>query len=142
MLPFSRIAIIGMGLIGSSIARAVRESMPGVWISAHDASPEVNETVRALGLLGERPWVTLHGPPIERRAGIVSFGVAGVHPPDVAQVLDFEGVAIRAGHRCCQPLMRRLGVLATNRASFYLYTLPEDVDRLVEAVDVAKERLG
>jgi cyclohexadieny/prephenate dehydrogenase len=50
MLPFSRIAIIGMGLIGSSIARAVRESMPGVWISAHDASPEVNETVRALGL--------------------------------------------------------------------------------------------
>lgn len=99
-------------------------------------------TVRALGLLGERPWVTLHGPPIERRAGIVSFGVAGVHPHDVAQVLDFEGVAIRAGHHCCQPLMRRLGVLATNRASFYLYTLPEDVDRLVEAVDVAKERLG
>ena len=99
-------------------------------------------TARALGLLGEREWVTLYGPPVERRAGIVSFGVAGVHPHDVAQVLDFEGVAIRAGHHCCQPLMRRLGVLATNRASFYLYSVPEDVDRLVAAVDVAKAKLG
>jgi cysteine desulfurase / selenocysteine lyase len=99
-------------------------------------------TVKALGLLGERSWVRLYGPPAERRSGIVSFGVEGVHPHDVAQVLDFEGVAIRAGHHCCQPLMRRLGVLATNRASFYLYTLSEDVDRLVDAVDVAKERLG
>lgn len=99
-------------------------------------------TARALGLLGEREWVTLYGPPVERRAGIVSFGVAGVHPHDVAQVLDFEGVAIRAGHHCCQPLMRRLGVLATNRASFYLYSVPEDVDRLVAAVDIAKAKLG
>ncbi|MGL6279939.1 MAG: aminotransferase class V-fold PLP-dependent enzyme, partial [Gaiella sp.] len=99
-------------------------------------------TERALGQLGERPWVTLFGPPVERRAGIVSFAVDGVHPHDVAQVLDFEGVAIRAGHHCCQPLMRRLGVLATNRASFYLYSTPEDVDRLVAAVDLAKERLG
>lgn len=97
---------------------------------------------RALGLLGERPWVHLYGPPVERRAGIVAFGVDGVHPHDVAQVLDFEGVAIRAGHHCCQPLMRRLGVVATNRASFYLYSLPEDVDRLVAAVDVAKAKLG
>jgi cysteine desulfurase/selenocysteine lyase len=99
-------------------------------------------TGRALGLLGEREWVTLYGPPVERRAGIVSFGVAGVHPHDVAQVLDFEGVAIRAGHHCCQPLMRRLGVVATNRASFYLYSVPEDVDRLVAAVDVAKAKMG
>jgi cysteine desulfurase/selenocysteine lyase len=86
--------------------------------------------------------MTLYGPPVERRAGIVSFGVEGVHPHDVAQILDFEGVAIRAGHHCCQPLMRRLGVLATNRASFYLYSVTEDVDRLVAAVDVAKARLG
>jgi cysteine desulfurase/selenocysteine lyase len=99
-------------------------------------------TERALALLGERDWVRLYGPSVERRAGIVSFDVAGVHPHDVAQVLDFEGVAIRAGHHCCQPLMRRLGVVATNRASFYLYSTPDDVDRLVAAVDVAKERLG
>lgn len=106
------------------------------------AAHERELTERALGLLGERSWVTLYGPPPERRAGIVSFDVAGVHPHDVAQILDFEGVAIRAGHHCCQPLMRRLGVLATNRASFYLYTLPSDVDRLVAAVGLAKERLG
>ncbi len=106
------------------------------------AAHERELTVRALGLLGERAWVRLYGPPVERRAGIISFGVDGVHPHDVAQVLDFEGVAIRAGHHCCQPLMRRLGVLATNRASFYLYSTPDDVDRLVDAVDVAKARLG
>ncbi len=106
------------------------------------AAHERELTVKALGLLGERAWVRLYGPPVERRAGIISFGVDGVHPHDVAQVLDFEGVAIRAGHHCCQPLMRRLGVLATNRASFYLYSTPDDVDRLVDAVDVAKARLG
>lgn len=106
------------------------------------AQHEHELAAEALRLLGERSWVTLYGPPLERRAGIVSFGVEGVHPHDVAQVLDFEGVAIRAGHHCCQPLMRRLGVLATNRASFYLYNKPSDVERLVAAVDVAKTRLG
>jgi cysteine desulfurase/selenocysteine lyase len=85
----------------------------------------------ALGRLAELPWVTCYGPPADRRAGIVSFNVDGVHPHDVAQVLDFDGVAIRAGHHCCQPLMRKLGVAATNRASFYLYTIPEEIDRLV-----------
>jgi cysteine desulfurase/selenocysteine lyase len=85
----------------------------------------------ALERLAELPWVTSYGPPADRRAGIVSFNVEGVHPHDVAQVLDFEGVAIRAGHHCCQPLMRKLGVAATNRASFYLYTIPDEIDRLV-----------
>jgi cysteine desulfurase/selenocysteine lyase len=75
-----------------------------------------------------------YGPPADRRAGIVSFNVEGVHPHDVAQVLDFEGVAIRAGHHCCQPLMRKLGVAATNRASFYVYTIPEEIDRLVDGL--------
>jgi cysteine desulfurase/selenocysteine lyase len=91
-------------------------------------------TEYALGRLGELPWVTTFGPPADRRAGIVSFDVEGVHPHDVAQVLDFEGVAIRAGHHCCQPLMRRLGVTATNRASFYLYTVREEIDRLVSGL--------
>jgi cysteine desulfurase/selenocysteine lyase len=88
----------------------------------------------ALRRLEELPWVTSYGPPADRRAGIVSFNVDDVHPHDVAQVLDFEGVAIRAGHHCCQPLMRRLGVTATNRASFYLYTVREEIDRLVEGL--------
>ncbi len=93
----------------------------------------------ALGRLGELPWITVYGPPADRRAGIVSFNVDGVHPHDVAQSLDFEGVAIRAGHHCCQPLMRRLGVTATNRASFYLYTIPEEIDRLVAGLHRARQ---
>jgi cysteine desulfurase/selenocysteine lyase len=88
----------------------------------------------ALEQLGELPGVTLYGPPPERRAGIVSFNVEGVHPHDVAQILDLDAIAIRASHHCCQPLMHRLGVAATNRASFYLYNTPDDVDRLVAGV--------
>jgi cysteine desulfurase/selenocysteine lyase len=60
----------------------------------------------------------------------------------VAQVLDFHGVAIRAGHHCCQPLMKKLGVMATNRASFYLYTVREEIDQLVEGLHDAKRKLG
>jgi cysteine desulfurase/selenocysteine lyase len=96
----------------------------------------------ALDRLAELPWVTSYGPPADRRAGIVSFNVDGVHPHDVAQVLDFEGVAIRAGHHCCQPLMRKLGVAATNRASFYVYTIPEEIDRLVEGLHKVRKAFG
>jgi cysteine desulfurase / selenocysteine lyase len=96
----------------------------------------------ALEQLAEIPGVKLYGPPADRRAGIVSFNLEGVHPHDVAQVLDMDGVAIRAGHHCCQPLMAKLGVAATNRASFYLYTVPEEIDRLVEGVRRAKKLLG
>jgi cysteine desulfurase/selenocysteine lyase len=96
----------------------------------------------ALERLAEVPGVKLYGPSADRRAGIVSFNVEGIHPHDVAQVLDSEGVAIRAGHHCCQPLMTRLGVAATNRASFYLYTVPEEIDRLVEGVHKARKILG
>jgi cysteine desulfurase/selenocysteine lyase len=93
----------------------------------------------AVEKLGEIPGVTLYGPPPERRAGIVSFNLEGVHPHDVAQVLDLDAVAIRAGHHCCQPLMTKLGVAATNRASFYLYTVPEEIDRLAAGVARARE---
>jgi cysteine desulfurase/selenocysteine lyase len=96
----------------------------------------------ALERLAELPWVTSYGPPADRRAGIVSFNVEGVHPHDVAQVLDFENIAIRAGHHCCQPLMHKLGVPATNRASFYVYTIREEIDRLVEGLHKVKKALG
>jgi cysteine desulfurase/selenocysteine lyase len=95
-----------------------------------------------LGRLSELPWVTTYGPPPERRAGIVSLNVEGVHPHDVAQVLDWEGVAVRAGHHCTQPLMSKLGVSATVRASFYVYSIPDDVDRLVDGLHKAKNALG
>jgi cysteine desulfurase / selenocysteine lyase len=94
----------------------------------------------ALERLAEIPGVTTFGPPPERRAGIVLFDVEGVHPHDVAQILDAEeGVAIRAGHHCCQPLMQKLGLPATNRASFYVYTLPEEIDRLASGLRRVRE---
>jgi cysteine desulfurase/selenocysteine lyase len=96
----------------------------------------------ALERLAELGGITTYGPPPERRAGIVSFNVDGIHPHDVAQVLDSDGVAIRAGHHCCQPLMTRLGVAATNRASFYLYTVPDEIDRLVEGLHKVRKILG
>jgi cysteine desulfurase/selenocysteine lyase len=94
---------------------------------------------QALEALADVPGIKLYGPPPDRRAGIVSFNLEGVHPHDVAQVLDMDGVAIRAGHHCCQPLMAKLGVAATNRASFYLYSLPEEVERLAEGVHKARK---
>jgi cysteine desulfurase/selenocysteine lyase len=93
----------------------------------------------ALGRLGEVPGIALYGPPAERRAGIVSFNLEGIHPHDVAQILDRQGVAIRAGHHCCQPLMHKLGVPATNRASFYLYTIRDEIDQLVEGLHVVRK---
>jgi cysteine desulfurase/selenocysteine lyase len=87
-----------------------------------------------LGRLAELPYVRVLGPPAERRGGIVSFEVDGVHPHDVAQMLDYEGIAVRAGHHCTQPIMDHFGVAATTRASVYLYNLPEDVDRLVDGL--------
>ena len=96
----------------------------------------------ALERLAELDWIRVFGPPADRRAGIVSFEVEGIHPHDVAQILDWEGVAVRAGHHCTQPLMSRLGVSATTRASFYLYTIPEEIDRLVDGLHKVKKNLG
>jgi cysteine desulfurase/selenocysteine lyase len=98
----------------------------------------------ALERLEAIPGITTYGPPPERRAGIVSFNLAteggvAIHPHDVAQLLDRDGVAIRASHHCCQPLMRQLGVLATSRASFYLYNDRDDVDVLAESVRRAQD---
>ena len=89
------------------------------------------------------PGLTLYGPSdITQRSGVLSFSIEGLHPHDVAALLDEDNVAVRAGHHCNQPLMERLGVLATTRASFYLYNTPEDVDRLVESVRRARSVFG
>jgi cysteine desulfurase/selenocysteine lyase len=100
---------------------------------------EAELTEYALDRLDEIPGITIYGPPRERRAGIVSFNIEGIHPHDVAQIVDSEGVAVRAGHHCNQPLMSRLGIAATTRASFYLYTLPEEIDRLVDGIHKARK---
>jgi cysteine desulfurase / selenocysteine lyase len=97
---------------------------------------------QTMAALEEIPWIRVFGPPPDRRAGIVSFDVEGIHPHDVAQILDWEGVAVRAGHHCTQPLMTRLGVAATTRASFYLYSIPEEIERLVAGLHKVKTSLG
>lgn len=96
----------------------------------------------ALAKLGSVAGVTLYGPRGEDRGGIVAFNVAGVHPHDVATALDSEGVAVRAGSHCAQPLMRYLGVGATVRASFYLYNTEAEIDALVAAVERARDRFA
>jgi cysteine desulfurase/selenocysteine lyase len=82
--------------------------------------------------------VRIFGPPPSDRSGVVSFTMADIHPHDLATILDQDGVCVRAGHHCAQPLMRRLDVPATVRASFYVYNDESDVDALVVALNKAK----
>jgi len=88
--------------------------------------------------LRHMPGVTVYGPPPAQRSGVISFSVDGVHPHDLATIFDQHGVCIRAGHHCAQPLMRRLGVSATARASFYVYSDASDVDALCTALEAAQ----
>jgi len=97
-------------------------------------------TAYALHALGDVPGLTVFGPrDVEDRGGVVAFTLEGVHPHDVAQVLDQEGIAVRAGHHCTQPLHRRLGVAATTRASMYLYNTESDIDALVRGLHVVRK---
>ena len=103
---------------------------------------EVEMVTYAMRRLSEA-GATVYGPPTaEDRGAVCSFTIEGVHPHDLATILDQEGICIRAGHHCAQPLMRRLGVPATARASFYVYNTPAEVDALVDALDAAKRWFG
>jgi cysteine desulfurase/selenocysteine lyase len=102
-------------------------------------------TAYALSALSERHGddLVIHGPPdAERRGGVVSFAYKDIHPHDLSQVLDQRGVCVRAGHHCAKPLMRRLGVGATARASFAIYNDLADVDALVGALADADRIFG
>ncbi len=104
---------------------------------------EVALTAYALAALSQVEDLVIYGPPDpQRRTGVISFNLADIHAHDVGTILDQEGIAIRAGHHCCKPLMRHLGVAATARASFYIYNTREEVDRLVAALIRAKELFG
>jgi cysteine desulfurase/selenocysteine lyase len=97
---------------------------------------------RCLDRLGDIPGVAVYGPRhAEEKGAVVAFNVQGIHPHDGAALLDQEGVAVRAGHHCAQPLMKRLGIAGTLRASFSVYNTPADVDRLAEAVAAIRTRL-
>ena len=86
--------------------------------------------------------IQIYGPPPSERSGVISFTLSDVHPHDLATILDGEGVCIRAGHHCAQPLMRRLNVVSTARASFYVYNDERDIDALVAGIMKAREIFG
>jgi cysteine desulfurase/selenocysteine lyase len=106
-------------------------------VQAHEQELAAHALKRFSGIKG----MTIYGPVAASadRGGVISFNLEGLHPHDVGTVLDAEGIAIRAGHHCAKPLMRRLGVAATARASFYVYNTTEEIDRLVDALGEVKE---
>jgi cysteine desulfurase / selenocysteine lyase len=100
-------------------------------------------TAYALERLAEVPGLRMFGPQdTVERGGVVSFEIEGLHPHDIAEICNRDGVCIRAGHHCAQPLMRRLGVPATARASFQVYNSKDDVDRLAESLERARSIFG
>src|SRR2546422_365208 len=104
------------------------------------AAHERDITAYAMERLRGMPGLRILGPrPGEERGGVVSFAIDGVHPHDVAQVLDTEGVCVRAGHHCTKPLHRKLGIGASCRASFYVYTIKEEIDVLTRALEKTRE---
>jgi cysteine desulfurase/selenocysteine lyase len=107
-------------------------------ISQHETALTDYALTRLQERLGEDLVVFGPGPGATDRGGVVSFAFAGIHPHDLAQVLDEAGVCVRAGHHCAKPLMRRLGVSATTRASFYCYSGEDDVDALIDALEGAR----
>jgi cysteine desulfurase / selenocysteine lyase len=129
--------IAGVVGLGAAVEYLDRVGMDAV--ASHEAAlmTYALEHVRAV------PGIIVYGPSDPAaRAGVISFTLADVHPHDLSTILDSEGVAIRAGHHCCQPLMRRLGVAATARASFGLYNTFDEVDRLVDALHSSLRLFG
>lgn len=96
-------------------------------------------TSYALEALSEIEGLTLIGPPAAQKGGLAAFTLAGLHPHDIAQLADEDGIAIRAGHHCAMPLHRKLGVSASARASFYVHTTTAEIDRLVESLQRARQ---
>jgi len=106
------------------------------------AAHEHEITGYALERLEEIPGVKVLGPDVQHKGGVAAFTLGGVHPHDVAQILDKDGIAVRAGHHCAQPLHEKFGIPATSRASFYLYNTKEEVDLLVNGIYKVKELFG
>ena len=127
------------GAIGLGAAVDYMEGLGLEAVRRHDAEL----VAEALARLGEVEDLEVYGPrDTEVRAGVVSFNLPGVHPHDLSAALDAEGVAVRAGHHCAQPLMRRLGVVGTARASFFVHTGADDIAALAAALHRAREVLG
>ena len=106
----------------------------------HDYEREI--IAYAIERLEEVPGIKIYGPKAERKGGVAAFSFGGVHPHDVAQILDSDGVAVRAGHHCAMPLHDRFKLPATTRASFYLYNTKSEVDKLIEGLYKVKKMFG
>jgi cysteine desulfurase/selenocysteine lyase len=119
--------------LGAAVQWLQRLGMDRVF--AHDRELAAYTMAR----LGELEGVRLLGPPAEKRGGVVAFTVDGVHPHDVATVLDRDGICVRAGHHCAMPLHDALGIPASVRASFHCYSQREDVDALVTGLERVRE---
>jgi cysteine desulfurase/selenocysteine lyase len=120
--------------LGTAIEYLGAIGLPAVQRHEHELARYAYERMLAVDGL------TILGPPPEKRSGLVSFTLSAVHAHDVAQVLDQQGIAVRAGHHCTQPLHDRLGITSSSRASFYLYNTPAEVDLLVNVLAKVQER--
>jgi cysteine desulfurase/selenocysteine lyase len=121
------------GAVGLEAAIAFMEELGLENIASYEQGLESHARLR----FQEVPGLSLYGN-APRRSAVISFNLDGIHPHDVAQLLDREGIAIRAGHHCAQPLMRKLGAAATARASLCFYNTAEEIDRMVEALRRAR----
>jgi cysteine desulfurase/selenocysteine lyase len=121
---------------------AALEYLAGIGLDAIQAH-ETALTRYALERLDALAWITRYGPAEpERRPGIVTFNDPAIHPHDLATLLDRDGIAVRAGHHCTQPLMQHLGIVASTRASFHLTTTTDEIEALAEGLDRARRTLG
>jgi cysteine desulfurase/selenocysteine lyase len=125
--------------VGDTIALGVAveylEALGMTAVQEHERSI----THYAMAQLSEIPGLHILGPGVDQRGGVVSFWMDGIHPHDIAQVLDSEGICVRAGHHCAKPAHRKLGIGASARASFYVYTIREEIDALCRALWKTRE---
>jgi len=126
------------GAIGLGAAIDFLDEIGMDQIAAHDRKL----TAYAMEYMSEIEGLTIYGPSADKRSAVVTFNIDGVHPHDTATALDTEGIAVRAGHHCAQPLMRWLDVTATARASMYVYNTEDDIDKLVSGLTKTKEFFG
>jgi cysteine desulfurase/selenocysteine lyase len=127
------------GAIGFGAAVDFLATLPANEVAAH----EHGLMAYAMERLGAIPGLRIYGPDsVEERSAVVSFTMGDAHPHDISTILDSEGIAVRAGHHCAQLVMKRYGVSATARASFYIYNTEDEVDRLAEALEVVRGIFG
>ena len=127
------------GAIGFGAAVDYLATLPADEVAAHERTL----MAYAMERLGAIPGLRIYGPEsVEERSAVVSFTMGDAHPHDISTILDSEGIAIRAGHHCAQLVMKRYGVSATARASFYLYNTKEEIDRLADSLEVVRGIFG